>query len=1214
MALLGTLARDAGAQRSTNPHDAVVRGLERDVLRYGARATESGRALPRLLRIEQLLDRATPGVAKAALDRLASNRRLLPHLRTYATMLRGLAEQATGDPAVSQATFDSLGYVRDWMIIGAFDNEGKAGLDREQPPEAQRSAPVDREATFRGKEREVRWRRFPRELSPRGYVSFDAVFRPWVNVCGYAETFVELDEAKALTLWFGANGASKLWFNGEEVLRDEAYREVDYDRFAVAVAGRAGMNRILVKDCTAEGGWGFTLRVGDRDGAPLSDLKVVAEGPTSAAPAPASAPRASAAPVTPLANLEALVAAAPDTARGAGVRFDLARVLAWTGARDENSTRPRELAEKAAELDPSVEHLELAASFAETRAERMRWVARAEQAHPRDPRVVLQRAGLLASGPDPGQALRLLLERDLGGVEGLEADWTIATMYEERDLDQAAMAIIERNVRRTGGAARWVTRHARAIARLGQVQAAHEATERVLALRPADFDAHRKMIDDARTRGDTDRVLAHLETMRTVEPANVRQRLYEASILEGLGRRDDTLAIYAQLIAWAPEEPDYHVGLGDALLRFEQTDAAVASFRQALALSPQNASVRQRLEQLEPAQRPDEARAVAPETFLARRTDEARYPMTVLHDLTVATVHPNGLTHRFHQYAFQVHTEEGARRARSFGIPFEPGSEWVDVRSVKTYRKNGAILDDFEAFTSSMGEAAFRVYYDMRQRVLRFPELEPGDVVEVRYRVDDVSRRNAFNDYYGTLKPLQRSVPVRDMEHVLIAPASRELHFNEPSLRGLEHQRERRGDRQIHRFHASDIPAIRSEQNMPGMTEIAPYLHVSTYASWEDVGRWWWGLAQDQLRPDERIERTVRELTAGVSDVREKVAKIYAWVTENTRYVGLEFGIHGFKPYRITQVVDRGFGDCKDTASLLYTMLELAGVEARIALVRTSNLGMIEQAPASLAAFNHAIAYVPELDLYLDGTTDTHGMSELPAGDQGALTLIVGPETSRLRVAPYLSPDDVRRERDLDVQLAADGSATLRGEEKVTGSRAGMLRRRYQASATRNERLQEALSGLFAGVEVTEESFDELDPSRPVRFTYRASVPQLAERAGPEMRVAASSGRLSGLATTTARRHPLMLGPPETFVERRVVHLPAGHTVASLPRGGEAASAFGRVAVTYAQSGDAVTAETTITFTQPRVSPREYPTFRQWIQAADQLLRERITVRQGAAQ
>ena len=55
----------------------------------------------------------------------------------------------------------------------------------------------------------------------------------------------------------------------------------------------------------------------------------------------------------------------------------------------------------------------------------------------------------------------------------------------------------------------------------------------------------------------------------------------------------------------------------------------------------------------------------------------------------------------------------------------------------------------------------------------------------------------------------------------------------------------------------------------------------------------------------------------------------------NTRYVALEFGIHGWKPYRAHEVVSRGFGDCKDKGSLINAVLAAAGIEARVVLLRT---------------------------------------------------------------------------------------------------------------------------------------------------------------------------------------------------------------------------------------------------------------------------------------
>ena len=64
-------------------------------------------------------------------------------------------------------------------------------------------------------------------------------------------------------------------------------------------------------------------------------------------------------------------------------------------------------------------------------------------------------------------------------------------------------------------------------------------------------------------------------------------------------------------------------------------------------------------------------------------------------------------------------------------------------------------------------------------------------------------------------------------------------------------------------------------------------------------------------------------------------------------------------------------------------MLWEAGIDAQVAIVRTSDKGYVHTFPAMLSYFNHAIAYVPEFDLYLDGTAEFSGIEELPAMDQG---------------------------------------------------------------------------------------------------------------------------------------------------------------------------------------------------------------------------------------
>ena len=1200
---------DAAAQRSRNPFDAEVSRRQRTVER--SRRDVPG-AMIALLELRGYDDDASPGTVYRALGRLAGNRRLPSPVRQYAAAMHAHMQTAQGDPAGAQAALDALGYVRHWRIVGSFDNEGKSGFERAFGPEAQRSAPVDAEARYAGREREIGWRVYPPDLNRLSYVDFDAVLRPNVNTCAYAETFVQLERAQPITLHVGAGGAHKVWFNGEPALQDDVYRNPDIDRSVAIVAGRAGWNRVLVKNCVASGRWGFYLRVGDRAGDPIAGLRVDPMGATEAAPAPDRAPTLPAAPTSALAQLQADVA---DDADDADAHERLARFLYYTRADDRDDNKVRQLAERAVELRPTVERLVFASDHAENRAERMRFARQARELAARDVRVKLLDAELVASGPDAGRALRMLEAIPMSTTAGFDAAWLRASLLEEHGLPLAGLALIEEARERSGGALLWVARAGRAYDGLGRREQALQQTERVIAMRYDDVEARNTLLSDAVERDERERMQEQAEHLRAAYPGSPSVLAQLARLHEGIGEVDDAFELYRTIIATCPEEASYHVQYGRALLRHGREGPAADVFRAALELRPQDAGIRQQLERIAPTEREDEAYAVATEEILERRRAESEWPATMLQDLTVNTVYENGLSASFRQVAWQVHSEDGARRLGSYPIVFEPGAERVEIRSAKIHRADGRVDESVRTGTRSLGDPRYRIYYDTAAMVVQFPDLEPGDTVELRYRVESTSRRNEFNDYYGDLRPLQGNTPVLRFDYVLRTPKTRAFHFNRPALEGLTHEVEERDDLRIHHFAARDIAPLRGEPRMPGITEVAPYLHVSTYESWDALGRWWWGLAQDQLRPDDGLRRTVRELVQGAANNREKVARIYGWVLRNTRYVGLEFGIHGFKPYRVTQVVQRGFGDCKDKASLLYVMFQLAGIDARIALVRTRTNGDIADAPASLAAFNHAIAYVPEFDLFLDGTTETMGTNELPPADQGVMTLLVGPETVELRRSPELPATAQRHERTLAVTLAADGSATVEGRDRVLGATAGRYRSVFEAAGTRDERLQRELRSIFPGVEVQSSSFEDLDDFEvPVSFTYEATVPQFAERAGADLQVAPwPLGRLvPNFAVAPTRRHPMDLGSRYSYREERTLRLASGLRFGRVPDGGEARSPFGSVEVRYARQGSTVTITTELVMTRSRIAPDDYPAFRRWAQEADALLRQRVIVEGGA--
>ncbi len=155
--------------------------------------------------------------------------------------------------------------------------------------------------SYDGKERPVRWR-LPPVSAAYGWLDLGELLRPREGVCGYATTFVAAKAGtrapRKVTLWAGAAGAFRVYWNGEAVLEDPGYRELDIDRFATTVTLQPGNNRVTVKVCGADESPKLALRVGDERGEPdpgievPADLLAAATAPVPPSPTPPAKPAA----------------------------------------------------------------------------------------------------------------------------------------------------------------------------------------------------------------------------------------------------------------------------------------------------------------------------------------------------------------------------------------------------------------------------------------------------------------------------------------------------------------------------------------------------------------------------------------------------------------------------------------------------------------------------------------------------------------------------------------------------------------------------------------------------------------------------------------------------------------------------------------------------------------------------------------------------------
>jgi transglutaminase-like putative cysteine protease/thioredoxin-like negative regulator of GroEL len=693
----------------------------------------------------------------------------------------------------------------------------------------------------------------------------------------------------------------------------------------------------------------------------------------------------------------------------------------------------------------------------------------------------------------------------------------------------------------------------------------------------------------------------------------------------------DLQADYIALSRLEPGQPDIWSRLAQVQIDCGDAEGAKKSLLRLVALDEENADAHRRLAlvyeslhldreaqqelaRASSAARPDilatDAQYLADPGLLVKEAF-ATPPApadTALADIRVQELLANGLDRVHVQQLYFVGSESALDTHRVSSIRYSPSKEDLQIIHARAWKPDGSVLDALELGDHDYAETPVSMYYDMRLHQLRFAGLEKGDVVELEYSLTPKRRSAHYSGYFGELVLFAGRGPAQLKRYVLIAPATQKVFVHAEKIAPASVSA--RAGSQIFVWEARAVPALPREPRSPGITEISPYVHVSTLGDWKELGSWYADLVRPQFALDQPLEAELARVIKGTHSDKEKISAIQEFVLRSTHYVALEFGIYSYKPYPVTQIYARRFGDCKDKASLMIALLRAAGIEAEIALVRTRSLGDVVAEPASIALFNHAIVYVPKYDLWLDGTAEYAGR-ELPLEDQGALTLTVSLSgEAQIRHVPMTKAADnytrhvIRGELSAQGVIQFTGSTTTRGED-APGLRHDLAVREQQLDMFRRE-----LAEVFPTVQVDSVAVhgaEVLSNSVNVDFQGALNSPQykhvvsLSSSWMPRSYVAA-------LAGASTRTQDLVLPSPWTTEEEIRIALPEGAEVTSMPRDQNLNSSFGSIRLHYKKSAGEIVVQSHVQFEKARVSAQDYPAFRQFCAQAERSFRGEITL------
>lgn len=1206
-------------------------------------------------------DQVNPTPIEEAFLLVEKDSAVAPPVRAYAGMLQAYARRRRGDLEGAKKKLASLGFVDRWLVVGPFDNEAQASLFTRFGPEEDLSSALSLSKTYEGKERPVVWRSLS-ESSSFGWLDLGNLIRPSEKICAYATTFVRTGgeekargrEAQA-SLWVGASGSFRAFWNGNEVLNDPDLRALDADRIGTRVVFKSGWNRLTVKVCGDEEGPMLQARIGTEAGgagflfesradASLGEAAAKNSVLPSKAPSPALSSQEGRIKITAKGDPYARGATGSTSIRkmppamgplvmvghllgekdpSAEQLEASARYLAQTGGSPKGQHTERDLAIRAAEKAPTVARLLLASELAEDRNARAMWVKKARALEPtgeEELEVLLAEALLARSGTNFREATPYFEKILLRDPAHIAATLGKAELYGEAGLQHSALALLEEAVKRAPHSVALLRAYAHQLRVLGRASEAEGVEQRYANLRFDDVSYLRAKVELAVAQRNVAEGIRWIERLQELDAESWGTVDFVSRAFRALGQRERAVAVLTRRLENAPEDVDAIRSLADLQGEEGKEEEQLKLLRRLLVLRPQAKDVREYLEHKQPPKiRRDEAFAWSKEQILeqARKpTPPGGFSKRTLRDLQVTTVYPNGLASRFHQVAYQPLTEEGAATGRQYSFAYQAGREVVDLRGAQVFRADGKVDEAIETGEGAADNPALAMYSSTRIFYIQMPRLNTGDVVDLRFRVEETTPRNEYGDTFSETTYLQAMEPLGSSEYVLIQPKNRAIQVRLPGLKDLTREEKQEGELSLLQLVVNSPPPLLAEPLAPPLAELAASVSVSTFSTWNDVGAWFWGLSKDQIDSDEDLRKKVAEVTKGKSSDLEKTRAIYDYVVQRTRYVALEFGIEGFRPRRSTQTLARGWGDCKDKAALLVSMLHEAGIEANMVMVRTGMRGEGPSDPPSYAFFDHAIAYVPKLDLFLDGTAEYTGMNELPAMDRGAYGLIVKPggEAKLLRL-PEPDADKTLRRRRIELTVPERGPSGIDAQIETTGAIAAEWRQSFHAQGTQRTRVAAELGAQFGGLSLAEgtrglEVNDLEDIEQPVKIRFRGKSSAMSRASGSDLAFSVSpvGSLVARFAPLSSRKLDVKLPFASGYEDEWVIKAPPGHTIKQSPANKNLQSPFGRLEMQTEVGNGKATIKIKLRIDKTRISPAEYAAFRSFCEEVDRALGERVVV------
>lgn len=847
---------------------------------------------------------------------------------------KAVADRKRLDWESARKNFETLGAITAWQFCGPFENMNSSGLNIEYEPETNPKAIQLFNASSNGK---LGWY-VPKDFDNEGY-HFFINEREYGSGIIYAQTFVEVPEAKRFKLTFGTSDGIKVFVNDIEIaLKDDAFKS-NLDGYEMELNLSKGMHRILLKIETHGMGY-FAASLKNLDGSIPNELKYY----NSFQPYTSSTEDALGVVELKLpfeSYFDGLVQKSPKNVLYRLFQFE---AYAANGKKEE-----------AHDAIEGMDALYPGSSL-------------------------ISRYFIVYHGMEGDHEAQI--EELMKNMENDDKNYHLVTFYKLNDRDWHSNAPLKE-----------LEEYSK-LTKSYKNKQYHTLFQLIMASRKSDVDGIISAIEDLSknsfnndknkllfanvikgVKNDNERYLEILNDLYITrlnlevddallnhyQKINDKEKV-EQFMKEQMRRYSNINAYRNQWIDYLIKENRYQEALdaidvnlsyfpysfknfekkGYVYAQMKNDKEAEKFYLKALSHNASDSGLRKKLYDL--TNTPDEIEQVETKDIYKliknRRNTSLKgdYGVTILLDEYIVNILPEGGRKSKVRLIYEVTSESGIENIKEYSI----NTYSVNMIKNEVVKPNGTLVPGEVGYTGIV-----------------FPKLEVGDVIYIEY--DYVS--NSYGRFYNDFNFSSSSTgeyPVVEFIFGVIYPEGTKLNtfIKNDQIKVTDKKINNKNYKEWRKTQTPSLPIY--EKFSPVFSDLIGEVYVGSIESWGDIANWYADLVKKNIKKDKITQQVFKDLfPQGHQSLSEeqRALRIYKYISENITYSFVDFRQSGHVPQKPSKTITSKLGDCKDVSTLFVALAEMADLEANLVLVLTNDHGL-KSMPLPNNEFNHCIARV----------------------------------------------------------------------------------------------------------------------------------------------------------------------------------------------------------------------------------------------------------------